>query len=146
MKISMSFIIKANKIFFTFYPPPFLLNSQRLIMIWPTYFNSVFLEDFLRSDSKESVEYAQVAFHQPQFIMFSSGTTGVPKCIVHSVGVSELLRDTVVLKLYCTEFLWSYKHRNWVEKFWHSNNPSWFVVYIQSTVEQLILYKIWWEP
>ena len=28
MKISMSFIIKANKFFFTFYPPPSSLRQQ----------------------------------------------------------------------------------------------------------------------
>ncbi|XP_064111312.1 LOW QUALITY PROTEIN: acetoacetyl-CoA synthetase-like [Macrobrachium nipponense] len=34
----------------------------------------------------EPTEFKQVPFHHPLFIMFSSGTTGVPKCMVHSVG------------------------------------------------------------
>ncbi|MFB8343836.1 acetoacetate--CoA ligase [Brucella cytisi] len=32
------------------------------------------------------VEYEPLAFSHPLYILFSSGTTGVPKCIVHSAG------------------------------------------------------------
>ena len=32
------------------------------------------------------LQYQRVAFNAPLFILFSSGTTGLPKCIVHSVG------------------------------------------------------------
>ncbi|XP_037803063.1 LOW QUALITY PROTEIN: acetoacetyl-CoA synthetase-like [Penaeus monodon] len=49
--------------------------------------NSIFLDDFLAEwDTGEAVEFEQLPFHHPQFIMFSSGTTGVPKCMVHSAG------------------------------------------------------------
>jgi len=34
----------------------------------------------------QAVGFEPMAFNDPLFIMFSSGTTGVPKCIVHSVG------------------------------------------------------------
>ena len=33
------------------------------------------------------LKFEQVPFNHPLFIMYSSGTTGVPKCMVHSVGV-----------------------------------------------------------
>ncbi|PCJ86482.1 MAG: acetoacetate--CoA ligase [Thiotrichaceae bacterium] len=37
-------------------------------------------------DDDDEIEYVDVAFNDPLYIMFSSGTTGVPKCIVHGVG------------------------------------------------------------
>ena len=39
---------------------------------------------------KETVEFAQLPFDTPLYILFSSGTTGKPKCIVHGAGGSLL--------------------------------------------------------
>ncbi|MEO0438491.1 MAG: acetoacetate--CoA ligase [Pseudomonadota bacterium] len=38
------------------------------------------------SGRKGGIEYEQLPFDHPLYILFSSGTTGVPKCIVHSAG------------------------------------------------------------
>jgi acetoacetyl-CoA synthetase len=43
-------------------------------------------DDFLAPFETIEIEFVQLAFDHPLFIMFSSGTTGVPKCIVHSAG------------------------------------------------------------
>ncbi len=42
--------------------------------------------DFLDGGSTSEIEFARMPFNHPLFIMFSSGTTGVPKCIVHGAG------------------------------------------------------------
>jgi acetoacetyl-CoA synthetase len=46
------------------------------------------------------IDFAQLPFDHPLYIMFSSGTTGVPKCIVHSVG-GVLLQHTKEHRLHC---------------------------------------------
>ena len=40
----------------------------------------------IAGDTDKTPIFTRVAFNAPLFIMFSSGTTGLPKCIIHSVG------------------------------------------------------------
>ena len=61
-------------------------------MIYSRFFDSCYLEDFLKdgleNGSVPDLEFEQLPFNHPMFIMYSSGTTGAPKCMVHSTGVS----------------------------------------------------------
>lgn len=52
----------------------------------PSINNLVLWDDFLSKIPVNEIKFEQVNFDHPLFIMYSSGTTGIPKCIAHSVG------------------------------------------------------------
>jgi acetoacetyl-CoA synthetase len=59
-------------------------------------------EDFISKDEDPPLEFEQLPFNHPLYVMFSSGTTGKPKCMVQGAGgvlinhLKELILSTDV--------------------------------------------------
>ncbi len=61
--------------------------------------NSSYLDDFIKDENFKEIEFEQVTYEHPLFIMFSSGTTGKPKCMVQS-GMGVLINHLKELILH----------------------------------------------
>jgi acetoacetyl-CoA synthetase len=81
---------------------------------------AVHYRDFSDNDAKE-IDFAQLPFGHPLYIMYSSGTTGLPKCMVQSAGgvllhqLKELLlhtdlkpQDTIFYFTTCGWMMWNW--------------------------------------
>ena len=68
-----------------------LPSLQRVVVVpyvssRPEIADSVTLQDFISGYDAGEIKFEQLPFNHPLYIMFSSGTTGVPKCIIHGAG------------------------------------------------------------
>ena len=57
-------------------------------------------DDFIMAGMSGAIEFVALDFNHPLYIMFSSGTTGKPKCIVHGQG-GTLLQHRKEHSLHC---------------------------------------------
>lgn len=62
--------------------------------------NTVLEDNFTENFKPQPIAFNRLPFNHPLFIMFSSGTTGIPKCIVHSAG-GVLIQHLKEHKLQC---------------------------------------------
>ena len=83
--------------------------------------NAVHYHEFRTSRQNPSIEFAQLPFDHPLYIMYSSGTTGLPKCMVQSAGgilihhLKELVlhtdlkrKDTIFYFTTCGWMMWNW--------------------------------------
>ncbi|KAL2061481.1 hypothetical protein VTL71DRAFT_6858 [Oculimacula yallundae] len=79
--------------------------------------NTITLKTFLSRGTGRKLIYKQLPFTQPAFIFFSSGTTGIPKCILHSAGgvLLQVKKDyTLHTGLTGNDILFQYTTTAWI--------------------------------
>jgi acetoacetyl-CoA synthetase len=90
--------------------------------------NSQYWDDLVAKHVPTEINFEQLPFEQPLYIMFSSGTTGAPKCIIHSAGGS-LLKHASEHLLHCNmkrdDRIFFYSTCGWMMWNWLVSSLAW---------------------
>jgi len=83
--------------------------------------NAVYFDEFLAKEDNLEIQFEQLPFDHPVYIMFSSGTTGKPKCMVQGAGgvlINHLKehilhtdlkrKDTIFYITTCSWMMWNW--------------------------------------
>jgi acetoacetyl-CoA synthetase len=80
------------------------------------------LDDFIAPHAPRPLVFARLPFDHPVYILFSSGTTGVPKCIVHRAG-GVLIQQMKEQQFHCDirqgDRVFYYSTLSWIMWNWH---------------------------
>jgi acetoacetyl-CoA synthetase len=83
--------------------------------------NCVMFEDFVKGHKGSELRFEQLPFSHPLFIMYSSGTTGTPKCMVHSSGgtlIQHLKEHILHGDMHSNDVLFYYSTTGWMMWNW----------------------------
>ncbi len=90
--------------------------------------NAVTFADATQDITPTDVSFKQLPFDHPLYIMFSSGTTGAPKCIIHSQG-GTLLKHASEQPIHCDvrkdDRVFFYTTCGWMMWNWLATNIAW---------------------
>jgi len=80
--------------------------------------NSVLYSDFISQERRLKMQFEQLPFDHPVYIMFSSGTTGKPKCMVQGAGgiLSNHLKELML-----------HTDLNREDRIFYITTPSWMM-------------------
>ncbi|MBI4716872.1 MAG: acetoacetate--CoA ligase [Planctomycetes bacterium] len=104
-----------------FLDPEPALNGLRSAALWDDFLSGRGTARARSADAEAQLTFEQLPFDHPLYIMYSSGTTGVPKCIVHGAGgtllqhMKELMlhtdlrrEDTILYFTTCGWMMWNW--------------------------------------
>ncbi len=82
---------------------------------------AISLKDFVSWSEPARLEFKQLPFDHPLYILYSSGTTGVPKCIVHRAGgilIKQLSEHVLHTDLHVGDRLFYFTTLGWMMWNW----------------------------